>query len=373
MINVLEVMSKKKKLLVFHPAIAPYRVDFFNSLSNYFETRICLFYKFTLFDYSQIESHLKFIPVYLKSGTTLLGKTDCMGIWNNLRDFEPDIVVVSEFSTYSILVLIYKLFLKRNVKVISLCDDNINMVTEHNDFTLLHRLARRVLAPLYDDLILVESKVVNWYQEKFHKGVYFPIIRDDNKARAVYRDLLPRSIKIADKYDLSDKIVFLFVGRLVAIKNVETIISAFSSLNQDSCALVIIGDGDEMASLKSEAGNKRIIFTGRLEGESLYLWYNIADCFVLASYQEPFGAVTNEALLAGCWCIVSENAGSSCLIEEDFNGCTFVPQDVEDLKEKMELFINKRYKYSRNKLRSNLMKDNYHELMNNLIHHINSL
>lgn len=33
----------KKKLLVFHSVIAPYRIDLFNSLSKRFDTKICLF------------------------------------------------------------------------------------------------------------------------------------------------------------------------------------------------------------------------------------------------------------------------------------------------------------------------------------------
>ena len=34
--------TKKKKLLVFHPIIAPYRVDFFNALSQHYEAKIVL-------------------------------------------------------------------------------------------------------------------------------------------------------------------------------------------------------------------------------------------------------------------------------------------------------------------------------------------
>jgi len=30
----------KNKLLLFHPALAPYRIDFFNELNSYFETTI---------------------------------------------------------------------------------------------------------------------------------------------------------------------------------------------------------------------------------------------------------------------------------------------------------------------------------------------
>ena len=46
-----------KKLLIFHPTIAPYRIDFFNELSRAFDTRVCLRYRnlrSQTFDYDKI-------------------------------------------------------------------------------------------------------------------------------------------------------------------------------------------------------------------------------------------------------------------------------------------------------------------------------
>ena len=42
------------------------------------------------------------------------------------------------------------------------------------------------------------------------------------------------------RYNIEDKNVFLFVGRLVKIKNVISAIDAISKLNQDENVLVII-------------------------------------------------------------------------------------------------------------------------------------
>jgi glycosyltransferase involved in cell wall biosynthesis len=147
----------------------------------------------------------------------------------------------------------------------------------------------------------------------------------------------------------------LYVGRLVEIKNVKTTICAFSRLNQKENVLVVVGDGPEMTSLKQMAQNSEanVIFTGRLEGDDLYQWYNIANYFVLASYLEPFGAVTNEALLAGCWCLISNKAGSQCLIEDGKNGYTFYPTDIDDLANKMLLSLKKV-----NCTNINILKDN---------------
>ena len=279
----------KKKLLIIHPTMAPYRVDLFNSLCVAFETRICLLYRIQesqLYDYSRLASQFRFTPLFLKKAARLFGRDVFMGIRKQLKTFRPDIVMVGEFGLIPLWVLLYRWCSRRRFKLVSLCDDSYNMVAEHNDFSRAHSIARRILAPRLDDIILVDPKVVQWYQERYHKGFYFPVIRDEDQARTLYESLLHSSVATAAEYGLQDRFVFLFVGRLIAIKNVNTIIKAFSRLNRVDCSLVIVGDGEEMSVLQSLAkGMNNILFTGRREGNELYQWYNIADCFVLSSYQ----------------------------------------------------------------------------------------
>ena len=57
----------KKKLLVFQPTIAPYRVDLFNDLSREFDATICFFIKYHEFkDTAKIDRLLEYTTVYLK-------------------------------------------------------------------------------------------------------------------------------------------------------------------------------------------------------------------------------------------------------------------------------------------------------------------
>ena len=51
--------SKGKKLLIFHPTVAPYRISFFNKLCQHFETEICLYYQKLPADYEKV-------PIYSK-------------------------------------------------------------------------------------------------------------------------------------------------------------------------------------------------------------------------------------------------------------------------------------------------------------------
>ena len=364
----------KNRLLIFHPTIAPYRIDFFNSLYKAFNTRICLRYynlKSQVFDYDKIAAQFEFTPTYQEESTGYSRKF----YWKNLDDFNPDIVIVEEFSIGAIYVLMHRFIKRGKYKVVSICDDSYNMVAENNDFSTAHKLARKVIVPQLDGMILVEPLVTQWYQEHYKKGTFFPIIKPDDKARKEYDRIIPQSQVIAENYNLLGKKVFLFVGRLVAIKNVARAIEAFSKLNQEENVFVIIGDGPERENLEllSKKLGANTIFTGRLEGDTLNVWYNIAQIFILPSYLEPFGAVTNEALLAGCIGLISEKAGSQCLIKEGVNGYTLNPHNIDDITDKMIKISSNTKPLVDIVLKKNQMQHSYNELINKVIEYLNNI
>ena len=370
-------MNMKKRLLIFHPTIAPYRIDFFNSLNEAFDTRVCLTWNDEkTFDYTQIYSQLNFNPSFISDWLKIGKRTINKGFWRQIDEYLPDIVIVPEFGICTIIVLLHRWLKRSKFKIVALCDDSYNMLTENNDFSIFHSWAKKIISPRMDDLILVEPQARDWYQSRINKGFYFPIIRSDDKLREVFKRVLVVSNKLLREYHLEDKNVFLFVGRFVALKNLNRLIEAFSYLNQHENVLVLVGNGEEEQQLHETAIEFGVkpLFTGRLEGEDLYAWYNVADYFVLASLQEAFGAVTNEALLAGCYALVSQRAGSHCLIEEGKNGFVFNPVDVVDLCHKMEeaivMFPRKR---PLDQVKKNLMKDKYADAINGLIKHLNKL
>jgi glycosyltransferase involved in cell wall biosynthesis len=95
-----------------------------------------------------------------------------------------------------------------------------------------------------------------------------------------------------------EQLTFLYLGRLVTIKNVELIIDAFIKANIEKSQLLIVGSGDQFNFLKSKAQKyKNIIFLGQ-QSDTNY-WYNIADYTVSASKFEPFGHIIHESMKAG--------------------------------------------------------------------------
>lgn len=370
-----EYMSR---LLVFHPTIAPYRIDFFNDLAHSFQTRICLRYwnlRDQTFEYEKIYSRFLFKPVYLKELFKFWGRSFEAGYWKNLDEFQPDIVLTEEFGMGTMLVLLHRFFKRKKYKVITLCDDSYDMVAGKNEFSALHRWARKWMAPCLDDIIVIEPRTRKWYECKYGKGYFFPIIKREEAARMDYLSVLDWSREIRRKCSLENKRIFLFVGRLVALKNVSSIIRSFAALDQKGNKLVIVGEGPEKEHLKllAEELQINVLFTGRLEGDALNVWYDLADTLILASTQEAFGAVTNEALLAGCHVLVSNRAGSACLVEEGVNGYTFNPLNVKELSEKMKKVQCLPVSYDADGMKKNLMFLSYQVCMRQLVNYLKCL
>lgn len=362
----------KKKLLVFHPIIAPYRIDFFNYLSKSYDMKLYMFHHNLIdqkFDYEKLSQAFLFEPIVLDQFYKIPFLKIRKHIFSTLQTCNPDIVLVSECGYASIATVIYKKLFHKNYKIVSVIDDSYDMLTNNNQFSKKHEWGEKVLIPLFDNIINVEPNVVSFFQKKYKKGIYFPIIQDETRVRQLYEQALPISEKYIKQYQLKEKKVLLFVGRLVALKNMDFVIRVFNKLNLHNTVLVIVGSGEEEKKLKQIANNNaNIIFVGRLEGEELYAWYNIAELFVLPSTQEAFGAVTNEALIGGCTCLVSQKAGSNCLIKKGENGYIFNPTNEKEFENILQRSIGeitlRNYPLQ---LRKNKMLHTFNEYFKHLI------
>ena len=366
-------MPQQKRILVFHPTIAPYRIDFFNRLAERFETKICLQYwnlNDQQFDYQKIYDQFLFVPTYLSGRSTI---SLCRSVTEQIRVFNPDVVLTNEYGLITLIAILLRAISRKRYRIVVISDDSYYMITKRKDFSIKHRIARQLLAGRVDDVIVVEPRVEQWYQKKYKKGIFFPIIADESKARSKYERALSLSMDLAERYNLSGKSILLSVNRLVGLKNLHRVIDAFAQSKTDA-VWVIVGDGPERTELErhAEQVDKKILFIGHIEGEELYAWYNLASVFILASYLELFGAVTNEALLAGCRVIISEIAGSSCLVNEK-NGETIDPFNLNAITAAIDRQLSLSHIPDLSSLRDNLMGESFEKLFRHLANRLNSL
>jgi glycosyltransferase involved in cell wall biosynthesis len=172
-------------------------------------------------------------------------------------------------------------------------------------------------------LILYSQETAAFYIEKFaYRGPIgvSPNTQSDLALRARLAESADTASALISKHDLKGRKVLLSVGRLTRVKRYDRLIRAFSNLRDamKDVVLVLIGDGEErdyLEGLVEELGIRdQVLFGGHLEGNVLFAWYALASCFALTSESETWGAVINEALVAGVPVICSDRAGASELI-----------------------------------------------------------
>ena len=110
---------------------------------------------------------------------------------------------------------------------------------------------------------------------------------------------------------------FVYLGRMVSEKGVDTLIQAFAHVVRESPANprpLLIGDGDRMPQMQQLArslgieGNMH--FAGRQSGQALVDWVGQGAVGVVPSaWEEPMGGVAIELMAAGRGLIVSQRGG----------------------------------------------------------------
>ena len=357
----------KQKAIIFHPAIAPYRIDFFNSLNELYEAEFYFEFENALeqsFKQQVLTERLHFVPRYLKKGAFGI-KNLRLQIISILLKSRPDVVICSEYNLSTLLILLYKYLFQPSLRVYSICDDSLGMVS-HSGF--VKRNSRKLGVRLLDGIILANLAVRDWYWAHLKGGarlLYFPIIQDDTQFRALLASSLPISQTLYRRLQLQGKRVLLFVGRLADVKNLHFLLKAFCQLRSSfpDAVLLFVGEGAERETLQAEAEAWELTpcvhFAGKHEGVDLLAYYNLGQVFILPSYFEPFGAVVNEALLAGCYTLCSSAAGAACLIQAGENGELFDPHSLEDLVEKLRIALAKTEPLQGVSCKSNRMQHSY--------------
>ncbi|MDE2774888.1 MAG: glycosyltransferase [Chloroflexota bacterium] len=144
------------------------------------------------------------------------------------------------------------------------------------------------------------------------------------------------------RFNLGDGQIALFMGRLHRRKGVDVLIKAFKAIDLEDSRLLIVGPDDGMLSiLKAFAeGDRRIIFTGYLQGAERLGALAAADVFALPATGEGQPMAALEAMAAGLPVALSPG----CNLDEVARiGAGYVVKaEVDTFAEKLRLLLNDR-------------------------------
>ncbi|MFW9928939.1 MAG: glycosyltransferase family 4 protein [Candidatus Thorarchaeota archaeon] len=169
---------------------------------------------------------------------------------------------------------------------------------------------------------------------------------------SLFNGKIPKYVKnkILKNYNLFEKKIILYVGRLVEEKGLIYLLEAYKEINSNfKIALMIIGEGNQkkyLLDFVKKHNLSDVHFIGYVPNDELYHFYSLADIFVLPSiktktFQEPWGLVINEAMNQGCPVITTNIVGAaiSGLVVNEQNGFIVQEKNSDALKKAISFLL----------------------------------
>ena len=157
------------KILCFHPALAPYRLDFFNLLAEKADLKI-LFLQTNLhtqkFDQNALRGELKCRHEELTRGFDLRSRCIRFGIRSAIKAESPDIVLSYESSPVTLLLILYKKIFYKKLKIWTSMDDSSEQVRSR---TGLRRVIRDWVVKNADCIIVPSAQAAAAYPTSSHQ------------------------------------------------------------------------------------------------------------------------------------------------------------------------------------------------------------
>lgn len=182
-----------------------------------------------------------------------------------------------------------------------------------------------------DEIIVLSKGVHDYFRNQYGRETRFI-------PNGVNRPEIRKAELITDKFGLTKDSYILFLGRLVPEKGIRYLVEAFKNVKTEKKLVIAGGSSDTdsfMKELKELAkDDKRIIFTGFVQGQMLEELYSNAYIYTLPSDLEGMPLSLLEAMSYGNCCLVSDIQECTEVVEE--KALIFKKSNVQDLQNKLQ-------------------------------------
>ncbi len=155
----------------------------------------------------------------------------------------------------------------------------------------------------------------------------------------------------------ADPFIFIWAGRLEHVKGIDLFLEAIRMVAEKSGVpfrVRLAGKGSLRGELEQQAADlglvDRVDFLGRISRDAMQKELQEANCFVLPTRYEAFGAVLIEAMAAGLPVIASRSGGPDTIVTQE-NGILIDTEDATQLASAMEQMMATYSSYSQEAIR----------------------
>ncbi len=145
--------------------------------------------------------------------------------------------------------------------------------------------------------------------------------------------------KFRTEHNVQNKLMFIFVGRIISQKGVFLIADALAKIKSNGVNfhMYFIGDGPDATRLKNKIRSlgltEQVTFTGNLSGrDELACYYAGADLFLFPSKYDVSSIVQMEAATYKTPTVFAQGSVTSCTVTDGVNGYV-LPYDAQQYAE----------------------------------------
>jgi glycosyltransferase involved in cell wall biosynthesis len=318
---VLGTSPETKKLLLLWSPLADYTIACFKELAEKKDIELYLVHQPGEPDapYNQFDlSFFRRVFVYEKENEKQL-EDFCL-------DLQPDIIMMTSWN-YKFYMSIAKKSKRKGSYIISAFDGQWRATLKQRIGILI---SPYFLKPAIDNFFVPGDRQAEFARKLGYK----------NPLQGYYS---ARTDSFSDntKKHLPVKHKFIFVGRLVQEKGVETLLEAYKEYRRTVSypwELVIVGKGRVRELCNNINGVEVKEF---IQPKGLPAVLAEATCFILPSHFEPWGVVIHEAVTSGLSVICSHQCGASTLFVRDGQNGFIIHPDQDSLVTAMKKMSSK--------------------------------
>lgn len=342
-------MTHRLRMALVTNILSPYRIPLFNALSDFddVELHILFFRENNPGRRWQVDRESIHFNYHILPGICLSRlKSEIFiylnwGLWRELNRFDPDVICCGGYNYLASWELLFYSKLKR--VPVFLFSGSILGSGWYKNF--LAKLYKKLIIPKFDAYVTYGTKakelLVHFGADPKQIVVGRNTVNTKEFSTRI-QDLTAEEVKKERRRFMPKNIIY--VGQFIQRKGVINLIKTFNMLDMPEVGLILVGDGQEKENYLQyiKANNiKNVFIEPFVQEEELPRYYAVADMFVLPSHREVWGLVINEAMTCGLPVLASKYAGATNdLVNENENGYSFDPDDVDDLAQKLRIILS---------------------------------
>lgn len=327
-----------KKILIITNLPSPYRVRFFDKLGEKADV--------TVLYYNRAEEDAERNAAWFENGagshkavtlnwriTFGKGKFLCADVKDWLVKPWDEIVVCG----YSDLTVMYAIWYLRRKKIRFWLEVDGGLIRENSGPK--YRLKKSLIcgANGWFSSGKVTTEFLVHYGARQEQVYTYPF------SSLTQEDILPMPVSEEEKRALRKSLgipgkrMVLSVGQFVPRKGMDTLIQAAAKLEKDTTVCIVGGQPpEEYLALQNRVGADNVMFVDFQKREALARYYRAADVFALATREDIWGLVINEAMAYGLPVVTTNRCVAGMeLVQDGQNGYVIPIEDSAILAEKI--------------------------------------